>query len=199
MSNRFDFDEFPQLRTERFNLRSAEVKDSHDILELYSNEAVVEFMPFTPFESVDDAKDEISWYAKIFREKSGLRWMIEDGDSGKVIGTCGFLNLEEVHNRAEIGYDLHPNYWGRGVMTEVAGVIMEFGFTSIQLNKIEARVEPKNEASIHLLRKLGFQQEGILREHEFEKGRYVDLAVFSKLRSEKGHAQVSARIPEEIE
>ncbi|WP_337032635.1 GNAT family protein [Paenibacillus illinoisensis] len=54
----------------------------------------------------------------------------------------------------------------------------------MQLNKMEAKVEPKNEASIGLLHKLGFQQEGLLRQHEFEKGRYIDLGVFSKLKSE---------------
>ncbi|MDQ0660970.1 RimJ/RimL family protein N-acetyltransferase [Paenibacillus sp. W2I17] len=69
-------------------------------------------------------------------------------------------------------------------MTEVARAVLHFGFTSMQLNKIEARVEPENEASIRLLHKLDFQQEGVLRQHEFEKGRYIDLAVFSKLRSE---------------
>ncbi|WP_440111583.1 GNAT family N-acetyltransferase [Paenibacillus sp. QZ-Y1] len=184
MSNRFTFDKFPELKTERYTLRAAEEQDGPDLLELYSDEAVVEFMPLTPFESVEDALGEMSWYAKIFKERSGLRWMIEDGESGKVIGTCGFLNYEDVHNRAEIGYDLHPAFWGKGVMTEVARVILHFGFMDMQLNKIEARVEPENKASIRLLHKLGFQQEGVLRQHEFEKGRYIDLAVFSKLRSE---------------
>ncbi|MCG7383022.1 GNAT family protein [Paenibacillus sp. ACRRY] len=184
MNTPFVFDEFPMLKTDRFNLRAAAEEDALDVMALYSNETVVEFMPFTPFESVNDAMDEIGWYTKIFREQSGLRWMIEDPKSGKVVGTCGFLNREEVHNRAEIGYDLHPEYWGKGVMSEVARAVLHFGFMNMQLNKIEARVEPKNEASIGLLHKLGFQQEGLLRQHEFEKGRYIDLAVFSKLKSE---------------
>ncbi|MFS0871917.1 GNAT family N-acetyltransferase [Paenibacillus xylanilyticus] len=184
MSTPFAFDEFPILKTERFNLREAEEQDAPDILALYSDETVVEFMPFTPFETVDDAMDEMRWYAKIFREQSGLRWMIEDVGSGKVVGTCGFLNREDIHNRAEIGYDLHPDYWGKGVMTEVAHAVLYFGFVNMQLNKIEAKVEPQNEASIRLLHKLGFQQEGLLRQHEFEKGRYIDLALFSKLKSD---------------
>ncbi|MEC0124548.1 GNAT family N-acetyltransferase [Paenibacillus pabuli] len=184
MSNPFTFKQFPLIKTERYTLRAAEEKDAHDLYELYSNEAVVEFMPFTPFESVKDAMDEMSWYAKIFREQTGLRWMIEDGEARKVIGTCGFLSREEVHNRAEIGYDLHPAFWGKGVMSEVARAVLNFGFMDLQLNKIEAKVEPQNQASIRLLHKLGFQQEGLLRQHEFEKGRYIDLAVFSKLRSE---------------
>jgi ribosomal-protein-alanine N-acetyltransferase len=184
MNTKFAFDDFPVLQTERFTLRAAREQDSPDILALYSDERVAQYLPLDPFETMDDAMGELGWYTKIFVEKSGLRWMIEDAKSTKVIGTCGFLNREDVHNRAEIGYDLHPDYWGRGVMTEVARSIIHFGFVNMQLNKIEAKADPQNKGSIALLKKLGFQQEGLLREHEFEKGRYVDLAVFSLLKSE---------------
>lgn len=184
MSELFTFDTFPQLETERFVLRAAADSDSRDLLALYSDAAVVEYMPFTPFESEQDALDEMSWYKKIFKEHTGLRWMIEDKESHRVIGTCGYLGYEEEHHRAEIGYDLLSSCWGRGVMTEAARAVLDFGFNQMQLNKIEAKVDPGNEASIRLLLKLGFQQEGLLRQHEFEKGRCVDLAIFSKLQSD---------------
>nr|WP_154887746.1 GNAT family protein [Paenibacillus xylanexedens] len=184
MNTLFTFDTFPQIETERFVLRAATDSDSGDLLALYSDETVVEYMPFTPFESEQDALDEMSWYKKIFKQQTGLRWMIEDKQSHQVIGTCGYLEYEEQHHRAEIGYDLLSSCWGKGVMTEVARAVLEFGFNQMQLNKIEAKVDPGNEASIRLLHKLGFQQEGLLRQHEFEKGRYVDLAVFSKLQSD---------------
>ncbi|MGF6352315.1 ribosomal-protein-alanine N-acetyltransferase [Paenibacillus sp. 4624] len=180
----FEFDTFPQIETERFVLRAATDRDSGDLLALYSDETVVEYMPLDPFESEQDALDEMSWYRKIFKEQTGLRWMIEDKQSHRVIGTCGYLGYEEGHHRAEIGYDLLSSCWGKGVMTEVARAVLEFGFNQMQLNKIEAKVDPGNEASIRLLYKLGFQQEGLLRQHEFEKGRYVDLALFSKLQSD---------------
>jgi ribosomal-protein-alanine N-acetyltransferase len=180
----FEFDTFPQIETERFVLRAVTDSDSGDLLALYSDETVVEYMPLDPFESEQDALDEMSWYRKIFKEQTGLRWMIEDKQSHRVIGTCGYLGYEEEHHRAEIGYDLLSSCWGKGVMTEVARAVLEFGFNQLQLNKIEAKVDPGNEASIRLLYKLGFQQEGLLRQHEFEKGRYVDLAVFSKLQSD---------------
>ncbi|AOZ90999.1 GNAT family N-acetyltransferase [Paenibacillus crassostreae] len=184
MNSEFAFINFPRLKTERFTLRKAEEKDQHDIFELYSNESVIKYMPFTPFISVEDAINEMSWYQKIFKEQSGLRWMIEDSESKKVIGTCGFLNYEKMHNRIEIGYDLTPHFWGKGIMTEVVKCIMDFGFLTMKVNKIEAKVEPENEASIRLMYKLGFHKEGVLRQHEFEKGKYVDLAIFSKLKSE---------------
>ncbi len=184
MNSEFAFIDFPRLKTERFSLRKAEENDRYAILELYSQEAVVKYMPFTPFTSVEDAIDEMKWYHKIYKEQSGLRWMIEDSESQKVIGTCGFLNYEKEHHRVEIGYDLTPEFWGMGIMTEVVSCIMGFGFSTMNLNKIEAKVEPANEASIRLMHKLGFYKEGVLRQHEFEKGKYVDLAIFSKLKSE---------------
>lgn len=184
MSKMFVFEDFPTLETSRFILRQAQATDSQNLYELYTDEAVVEYMPFTPFTSIDEALDEMKWYTRIFAEQSGLRWMIEDHEHVKVIGTCGFLGYEQEHHRAELGYDLSSVYWGKGIMQEVASRIIKFGFEQMELNKIEAKIEPKNQASIRLMEKLGFVQEGLLRQHEYEKGKYVDLAVFALLQSE---------------
>jgi ribosomal-protein-alanine N-acetyltransferase len=184
MSELFTFEQFPQLETSRFVLRQAQATDSQDLYELYADESVVEYMPLTPFTSVEEALDEMKWYERIFAEQSGLRWMIEDRASSKVIGTCGFLGYEQEHHRAELGYDLSPAYWGKGIMKEVASLIIQFGFEQMQLNKIEAKIDPNNQASLRLMEKLAFVQEGLLRQHEFEKGKYVDLAVFARLQSE---------------
>ncbi|HBJ01011.1 GNAT family N-acetyltransferase [Lysinibacillus sp. UBA5990] len=184
MKNKFEFKDFPKLETERFILRKGTVDDCSDIFELYANENVVKYLPLNLFESVEDAMVEINWYEKIFKEQIGLRWVIEEAKTKKVIGTCGYLNYEKEHNRIEIGYDLKPDYWGQGIMQETLGKIIHFAFTSMEINKIEAKVEPENKASIRLLGKLNFCQEGVLRQHEFEKGKYVDLVLFSILKSE---------------
>lgn len=184
MKNRFEFKDFPKLETERFILRKGTVEDCSDLFELYANENVVKYLPLNLFESVEDAMVEINWYEKIFKEQIGLRWVIEEAKTKKVIGTCGYLNYEKEHNRIEIGYDLKPDYWGQGIMQETLGKIIHFAFSSMEINKIEAKVEPENKASIRLLGKLNFCQEGVLRQHEFEKGKYVDLVLFSILKSE---------------
>lgn len=180
----FEFTDFPKWKTECFIIRKAIENDCHDIFELYSDERVVKYMPFTTFNSIEDAINELNWYDKIFKEQTGLRWVIEEAESKKVIGTCGFLNYERAHNRIEIGYDLNPRYWGKGVMKEVLNCIIHFAFVTMNINKIEAKVEPENKSSIRLLEKLNFYKEGVLRQHEFEKGKYIDLAIFSKLKSE---------------
>jgi len=180
----FNFEDFPKLETERFILRKGIVDDSQDIFMLYSDENVVKYIPLTLFTSVEDAIYEINWYDKIFKERTGLRWVIEETKTKKVIGTCGYLNYENEHNRIEIGYDLKPEYWGKGIMQEALSSIIHFAFTSMGINKIEAKVEPENTSSIRLLEKLNFCQEGVLRQHEFENGKYIDLAILSILKSE---------------
>ncbi|MFJ7919125.1 GNAT family N-acetyltransferase [Lysinibacillus fusiformis] len=184
MKSGFEFKDFPKLETERFILRKGTVDDCNDLFELYANENVVKYLPLNLFESVEDAMVEINWYEKIFKEQIGLRWVIEEAKTKKVIGTCGYLNYEKEHNRIEIGYDLNPAFWGQGIMQETLDKIIHFAFTSMDINKIEAKVEPENKASIRLLEKLNFCQEGVLRQHEFEKGKYVDLVLFSILKSE---------------
>ena len=184
MNIEFEFKDFPKFETERFILRKGIVNDCKDIFALYSNEKVVKYLPLKLFDSVEDAIDEINWYEKIFKEQIGLRWVIEEAKTKKVIGTCGYLNYEKEHNRIEIGYDLNPEYWGKGIMQEALSSIIHFAFTSMGINKIEAKIEPENTSSIRLLEKLNFCQEGVLRQHEFEKGKYVDLVIFSILKSE---------------
>ncbi|MGG0824105.1 GNAT family protein [Paenibacillus turicensis] len=183
-ATQFHFDKFPMLHTERCILRKATDEDHVLLLELYGNPKVVEFLPLDIFTSIEDAEGEISWYRSIFKNKTGLRWIIEDRDSGRAIGTCGFLGYESEHFRAELGYDLLEDYWGKGLMKEVIQEVATFGFEQIGLNKIEAKVTPENMASQRLLEKLGFSREGLLRQHEFEKGSFVDILVLSKLRAE---------------
>jgi ribosomal-protein-alanine N-acetyltransferase len=184
MNIKFEFKDFPRLETERFILRKGIDDDSRDIFELYSDENVIKYLPLTSFDSVEDAIDELNWYDKIFKEQTGLRWVIEEIKTNKVIGTCGYLNYEKEHSRIEIGYDLNPKYWGKGVMQEALSNIIHFAFTSMEINKIEAKIEPENKSSIRLLEKLNFSKEGVLRQHEFENGKYVDLAILSILKSE---------------
>ncbi|OWA34149.1 N-acetyltransferase [Saccharibacillus sp. O16] len=181
---RFDWSEFPRLETPRLILREARPEDREGLFRLYADEEVMRYIPLDPFESVEEADDEMSWHARIFREQTGLRWMIEDRESGAFVGTCGFLGLEREHNRMEIGYDLTRAHWGRGLMPEAIRAVLDFGFGSLHANKIEARVDPDNAASIRLMEKLGFTLEGRLRQHEFEKGRYVDLLAYSILAQE---------------
>jgi len=85
---------------------------------------------------------------------------------------------------ANIGYDLLPAYRRQGIMTEALTEVLLYGFETIGLNRVEAFVDPRNIASIQLLQKLGFRQDGILKERTHFRGRFRDDVCFSLLARE---------------
>lgn len=102
-----------------------------------------------------------------------------------VIGACGYHMWYIDHDRAEIGYSLYKDeHKGKGLMSEVITSVLHFGFNEMKLHRVEAFVGPENAASLGLMQKFGFQQEGHLREHYKRNGIYEDSLAFSLLKSE---------------
>ena len=102
-----------------------------------------------------------------------------------LVGECGFHNWFIEHKRSEMGYAIFNDvYKNKGIMTEAASAMIDFGFNRLNLNRIEACISPKNEASIKLIKRLGFTQEGLLRSHYFKNGVFVDSLIFSLLQEE---------------
>ena len=127
---------------------------------------------------------EIEWFNSLFEDDEGIRWVIAERECDEYLGDAGFFRYKPAHARAEIGYKLRPAYWDRGIMTEALGAVLEYGFLEMGLNRVEALVDPRNGASMRVMAKLGFSNEGILREYEIEHGQPVDLAMLSLLRRE---------------
>ena len=101
-----------------------------------------------------------------------------------MIGTIGFHKWSRAHLRAEIGYDLSPEHWGKGYMGEAARAATDRGFQKMGLHRIDARVYVENQPSIRLLQRLGFKQEGTLRDYFRLSGTFYDHFVFSLLAGE---------------
>ena len=91
-----------------------------------SDEEVVKHMGLAPAQNVEDVLDEIEWYHSIITEGTGIRWGITLKDSGKVIGSCGYLNMQGKHYRAAVGFELSKNYWGKGIASEALGAIISY-------------------------------------------------------------------------
>lgn len=81
-------------------------------------------------------------------------------------------------------YDLAAPYWGQGYMKEALKVVIEYGFTQMKLNRIDALVAIENDRSSNLLKSLGFKQEGILRDYFYLNGKFYDHSLFSLLQKE---------------
>ena len=99
-----------------------------------------------------------------------------------LIGAIGIRNWAIEHARAEVGYVLARQHWGQGYATEALKAVLGFGFSRMELNRIEAKCVPENKGSIRVLEKSGMRREGLLREVEFSKGKFEDLNLYSILR-----------------
>jgi ribosomal-protein-alanine N-acetyltransferase len=114
--------------------------------------------------------------------------------SNRVIGACGFHNWLPEHQRSEIGYHMmRDEFKQKGFMREAFKEIIDHGFNDMNLNRIEACISPKNEASLSLVRRLGFTQEGLLREHYCKNGVPEDSAIFGLLKSEYEKNQLETK------
>ena len=114
-----------------------------------------------------------------------VMFLLMDKESGKIIGRCGLHNWNQDHRRAEIGYVMNDEAFKRkGLMSEAVAAILEFGFTQLNLNRIDAMVGAGNTASLRIIEKSGFVKEGILRQHVLIDGKFEDSILFSKLAGE---------------
>lgn len=143
------------LSTNNFVLRELTSDDSAEILFLRSDERVLEFIDIEKAETIEDAKRFIE---KINRgDDEWAFWGITEKNSAKVIGTICLWNISLEESKADIGFVLHPDYWGKGVMREVVPAVINLGFQKMKLKCILGEAMPKNLKSIKLMEKFGFR------------------------------------------
>ncbi len=179
------FQTFPGLETKNLYLREMLPGDATAVFQILADTEVTRFYDDDPFTDVSQARVQIAAWANGFEAKRTIRWGIARKNRNVIIGSCGLYGFHTWHMRGSLGYELARAYWRQGIMTEALSAIIDFGFNEIGLNRLDARVMPGNHASIRLLEKLGFRNEGLLREYERWAGKgYVDLYVFSLLQRE---------------
>ncbi|WP_168124032.1 GNAT family protein [Paenibacillus sp. HB172176] len=176
--------QFPILETERLILRQIKQEDSREIYNYFSLEEVTKYYDLVSFTNINQAEELINRWNQRFERNQGIRWGITLKSENRVIGTCGFHSWMKNHHRSEIGYELTPQYWRKGIMTEAILKVVEFGFNNLELNRIEAFVEPENVNSRKVLERIEFREEGILREHFYWRNRFVDTAIYSILKKD---------------
>lgn len=178
----FTFDAFPEIETERLLLREIMPDDAPAIFAVFGDDAVTRYYDLVTYTEPAQAQELIDFFDESFELERAIRWGIERKEDGQLLGTCGYVWLRRF--RGEIGYDLAQAYWRCGYMTEALDAILEFGFDELELNRIEALTMRENQASAGLLRKLGFVEEGLLRQHDFFKGAFHDMRLFALLRAD---------------
>ncbi len=173
---------FPALETKRLHLRQLKIDDLDFIYQHFSDPRISEFLlDEPPISDISQAREIIEFYQQP-EGKSWNRWGISLKTSGQLIGTCGFHKWNKHDLHAEIGYDLNPEFWGQGIMTEALRAAIQNGFERMGLNRIAAIVYPQNQKSLQLLHKLGFQTEGLLRDYHHLNGNFYDHNILSLIK-----------------
>ncbi|MCM3004294.1 GNAT family N-acetyltransferase [Priestia koreensis] len=174
----------PTIETERLVLRELVEEDAPVLYDYFSDKHVLAYYGMEPLQSLHEAKAMIENFHAMVEKKQGMRLAIVEKESGETIGTCGFHNYAPRHKRAEIGYELAPSHWGKGLATEAVEALIDHLFSAHQLSRIGAVVFIENVASRTLLQKMGFQEEGVLREYMVQSGVAHDVIMHAMLRSE---------------
>jgi Acetyltransferases, including N-acetylases of ribosomal proteins len=177
------FSVFPEINTERLNLIEIKQESSESIYKILSNLEVIKYDTWKQLTDTKQAEDKVKWFNEKFKQKQAIFWGISLKNSPEIIGFCK-CEIEVPNVRADFGYDLSPEYWNKGIMTEALSAIIKFAFNTLDVNRIEATVSTENKASIRVLEKLGFVKEGILRERGYWRCSCHDMIMLSILKKE---------------
>lgn len=178
------FSKMPSLKTKRLTLRPMRVSDSYDMYEYACREDVTEYLLWSPHSSIGYTREYLAYIEKRYASGDFYDWAITLSDSGKMIGTVGFTKIDAQNNCAEIGYVLNPQYHRLGYGYEAANEILKFGFSQLELHRIEARFMQGNTASEALMKKLGMTFEGYHRDLMKVKGTYRTIGTYAIIENE---------------
>lgn len=177
----FNYKDFPILETDRLILRQLTLDDAEDVYAIRNDFEVTKYNIGAAYTNISQAEKLITGIQTDYDNQRAVRWGIALKDENIVMGITGFNYWNHVDNRASIGFDLAQQYWRKGIMREAVGRMLDFGFSEMRLHRIEADASIYNEASIGLLKSLGFQQEGLQKDQYYEDGIYHDLVMLALL------------------
>ncbi|MBQ3063231.1 MAG: GNAT family N-acetyltransferase [Clostridia bacterium] len=169
------FSRMPQLESEHLILRQIRVSDAPDMYEYACDPEVTRYLLWSPHKDISHTRDYLEYLGSRYRIGMHHEWAVILKSEGRMIGTCGFVNFDIPHKRAEIGYVLNPRYRGQGLAPEAVRRVLQFGFQVLNLHRIEARYMIGNDASRRVMEKAGLRFEGVAREAMLVKGAYRDI------------------------
>ncbi|MBN1683153.1 GNAT family N-acetyltransferase [Candidatus Bathyarchaeota archaeon] len=171
------------LTSSRLTLREFTLNDYEDVYSYASDPEVVKYIPWNIY-TLDDARKsinrKIAGQRKKPRDTYELAALLKEDE--KLIGEC-YLSLTDLME-ADLGFCIHRDYWGRGIATEITGILLKFGFRELNLHRIIATCDPRNQASINILEKNGFRREGYFKEHKLMRGNWRDSLFYAILDKE---------------
>jgi len=174
----------PTIEAGRVRLRALALDDAPGVYRLYADREANRFGYSPPMDTLDDARVVIEKTIDLAQKRQTFHFGVADREGDQVIGHTTLFQWNREQRRAEVGYSIRRDLWGRGLGTEAAGALVAFAFERLDLRRLEADVDPRNEGSRRVLEKLGFVREGLCRERWELQGELQDGVLFGLLRRE---------------
>jgi RimJ/RimL family protein N-acetyltransferase len=172
---------FPQLQGKRVRLRGPRNDDADALFALFSDPAVMRYWSRPPMTTLGEAQGLVGEMLDSFEQRSLFNWMVTARDDDSVIGTCTLFRIDPRHRHAEIGYALRSDHWGRGIASEAVALVLDWAFRRLDLQRVEADIDPRYDGSRQLLARLGFSSEGVMRQRFFVGDEATDSEIFGLL------------------
>lgn len=173
-----------RLDGEKIYLREIVADDKQAIFDIFKDESVARYEWFEPTKTIDEAMKFINNYEDEFNDKVEITWGIIETENNRLVGICCLGDFESKARRAEIGYDINKDCWGKGFATEAVKIVSSYGFNKMNLNRIEAFITPGNDSSVRVLEKCNYKYEGLVRQRDFIRGKLVDGIIMARLKSD---------------
>jgi ribosomal-protein-alanine N-acetyltransferase len=174
----------PTITADRIALRWLTEGDVNSLFSIFSEPDVMRYWSSPPLADASEAGKLLAHIHDSFRRRVLFQWGVARRADDRVIGTCTLFHPDLDNRRAELGYALGREHWGNGYMQEALRALLDYCFDELKLHRLEADVDPRNASSIRTLEKLGFRQEGYLRERWLVGGGIQDSLFYGLLASE---------------
>ncbi|KVN38601.1 GCN5 family acetyltransferase [Burkholderia pyrrocinia] len=173
------------LTTARLTLRPLKEEDAHALFEIWSDAEAMRYFSFSVMAGLDQARERIARKLTTAADGTAFNYVVESRETGEVLGDCALFHVNEQCRRAEIGFSLKRRHWRSGYMGEAAGALVEHAFGALNLNRLEADIDPRNVASARVLERLGFVREGLLRDRWIVGDEVSDSALYGLLKKDR--------------
>ncbi len=179
----------PTLVAPRLQLRWIESADLEDLYGVFSDPEVMRFWNCSAWPHRDEASIYLEAIHRGFDQGNLLQWGIALRGDNRIIGTVTLYGVDHGQGRAELGFALARDHWGRRYGREALTVLMGHAFGPLGLRRIEADLDPRNQPSLRTLEALGFRREGYLRQRWQIAGEMQDSVLMGLLASDWSNAE----------
>jgi len=172
------------ITTPRLTLRFLNEADLPAVYDIFSHPEVMRYWSYPPWTELSQAEQWLVNVQEDYQTRASLTLAIERSTDHMLMGTCTLFHFHTISRRAEMGYALGRPYWRAGYMHEALQALVKYAFHTLDLNRLEADIDPRNLASARTLERLGFLKEGYLRDRWIVNNEVSDTALYGLLHRE---------------